>query len=76
MNIDADMRAGVIDIEEAQQRRSNVEKMSQLYGAMKFVKGDAIAGLIITVINVLGGIAIGTLQKVWVQVRHFKPIRF
>ena len=51
MSIDADMRAGSIDMEEAQARRGRVEKESQLYGsmdgAMKFVKGDAIAGLII-----------------------------
>ena len=67
MSIDADMRAGVIDMEEARQRRSLVSKESQLYGAMdgamKFVKGDAIAGLIITVVNIIGGLCIGTLQK-------------
>ena len=67
MSIDADLRAGVIDMAEAQRRRRNVEKESQLYGAMdgamKFVKGDAIAGLIITAINILGGITIGVLQK-------------
>jgi type III secretion protein V len=67
MSIDADMRAGTIDMEEAKRRRSSVEKESQLYGAMdgamKFVKGDAIAGLIITAINIMGGISIGTLQK-------------
>ena len=67
MSIDADLRAGVIDMAEAQRRRRNVEKESQLYGAMdgamKFVKGDAIAGLIITAINILGGMTIGVLQK-------------
>jgi len=67
MSIDADMRAGLIDIEEAQRRRRALEKESQLYGAMdgamKFVKGDAIAGLIITAINIIGGIAIGVMQK-------------
>jgi type III secretion protein V len=67
MSIDADMRAGVIDMNQARSRREAVEKESQLYGAMdgamKFVKGDAIAGLIITVINILGGITIGILQK-------------
>ena len=66
MSIDGDMRAGVIDLEEARRRRANVEKESQLFGsmdgAMKFVKGDAIAGLIITVVNIVGGIAIGTSQ--------------
>jgi type III secretion protein V len=67
MSIDADMRAGTIDLEEAKRRRSAVEKESQLYGAMdgamKFVKGDAIAGLIVTAVNILGGISIGALQK-------------
>ncbi len=66
MSIDGDMRAGVIDIDEARRRRENVQKESQLFGsmdgAMKFVKGDAIAGLIITVVNIVGGIAIGTTQ--------------
>jgi type III secretion protein V len=67
MSIDGDMRAGVIDMDEARRRRGLVEKESQLYGsmdgAMKFVKGDAIAGLIIVSVNLLGGILIGTLQK-------------
>ncbi|ELR67212.1 Type III secretion inner membrane channel protein [Photobacterium marinum] len=67
MSIDGDMRAGVIDMEEAQLRRGRVEKESQLYGAMdgamKFVKGDAIAGLIIIVVNLLGGITIGVVQR-------------
>ena len=67
MSIDGDMRAGTIDMEEAKRRRRTVEKESQLYGAMdgamKFVKGDAIAGLIIVSVNLLGGILIGTMQK-------------
>ncbi len=67
MSIDGDMRAGVIDMDEARRRRGIVEKESQMYGAMdgamKFVKGDAIAGLIITAVNIIGGISIGTLQK-------------
>lgn len=67
MSIDADMRAGVIDIDQARERRALVERENQLYGAMdgamKFVKGDAIAGLIITAINIVGGISIGVLQK-------------
>jgi type III secretion protein V len=67
MSIDGDMRAGVIDMDEARRRRSLVEKESQLYGsmdgAMKFVKGDAIAGLIIVAVNLLGGILIGTMQR-------------
>ena len=67
MAIDGDMRAGTIDMAEAKRRRSVVEKESQLYGAMdgamKFVKGDAIAGLIIVAVNLLGGILIGTMQR-------------
>jgi type III secretion protein V len=67
MSIDGDMRAGTIDMEEARRRRSMVERESQLYGAMdgamKFVKGDAIAGLISIVVNILGGIAIGSMQQ-------------
>jgi type III secretion protein V len=67
MSIDGDMRAGTIDMEEAKRRRNIVEKESQLYGsmdgAMKFVKGDAIAGLIIVAVNLLGGILIGIMQR-------------
>ena len=67
MSIDGDMRAGVIDQDEARRRREIVQKESQLYGAMdgamKFVKGDAIAGLIIVGVNLLGGMTIGILQK-------------
>ncbi|HSY28641.1 MAG TPA: type III secretion system export apparatus subunit SctV [Burkholderiaceae bacterium] len=67
MSIDGDMRAGVIDMDEARRRRALVEKESQLYGsmdgAMKFVKGDSIAGLIIVAVNMLGGILIGTMQR-------------
>jgi len=67
MSIDADMRAGVIDMDTARERREMVTKESQLYGAMdgamKFVKGDAIAGLIVTAVNLVGGLAIGIMQK-------------
>ena len=66
MSIDSDLRNGDIDQAEARRRRHLVEKESQLYGAMdgamKFVKGDAIAGLIIIAVNLIGGIAIGTLS--------------
>lgn len=66
MSIDGDMRAGGIDLTEAKRRRNLVEKESQLYGAMdgamKFVKGDAIASLIIVAINLIGGILIGMLM--------------
>lgn len=67
MSIDADLRAGNIDMEEARRRRGMVTQESQLFGAMdgamKFVKGDAIAGLIVTAVNLLGGIAIGMFQR-------------
>ncbi|ARP85646.1 type III secretion system export apparatus subunit SctV [Bordetella genomosp. 9] len=67
MSIDADLRANAIQIDEAKRRRALVEKESQMYGAMdgamKFVKGDAIAGLIIVAVNLLGGWIIGSLQR-------------
>ncbi|MDD2966848.1 MAG: type III secretion system export apparatus subunit SctV [Desulfovibrionaceae bacterium] len=66
MSIDADMRAGVIDMEEAQKRRERVSQESQMYGAMdgamKFVKGDSIAGMIIAVVNITAGTIIGITQ--------------
>ena len=66
MSIDADLRAGVIDPLTAVMRRELLGKESQLFGAMdgamKFVKGDAIAGLIIVIVNLLGGISIGVFQ--------------
>jgi type III secretion protein V len=65
MSIDADVRAGAITQAEAVVRRRDMLKESQFYGAMdgamKFVKGDAIAGIVIVLVNLLGGIAIGTL---------------
>jgi len=67
MSIDADLRAGSIEMEEGKRKRRDLERESQLFGsmdgAMKFVKGDAIAGIIITVVNIVGGLAIGVLQK-------------
>ena len=67
MSIEADMRAGAIDQETARERRNELTKESQLYGAMdgamKFVKGDAIAGLIMTAINIVGGICIGVFMN-------------
>jgi type III secretion protein V len=67
MSIDGDMRAGTIDMNEARRRRGIVEKESQLYGAMdgamKFVKGDAIASIIIVAVNLIGGLLIGTMQR-------------
>lgn len=67
MSVDGDLRAGSIDLREARRRRIAIERESQLYGAMdgamKFLKGDAIAGLISIVVNIIGGITIGSLQK-------------
>ncbi len=67
MSIDSDMRAGMIELDEAKRRRNKLEQESQLYGAMdgamKFVKGDAIAGLIIIAVNLVGGISIGMFQR-------------
>ena len=66
MAIDADLSAGLIDENEARERRKSLEDESNFYGAMdgaaKFVRGDAIAGLMITFINVIGGIIIGVAQ--------------
>ena len=67
MSVDADLRAGIIDQVDAKARRSSLEQETQLFGAMdgamKFVKGDAIAGLVITAINIIGGITIGMAQR-------------
>jgi flagellar biosynthesis protein FlhA len=67
MSIDADLNAGFIDEKEARRRREQLQREAEFYGAMdgasKFVKGDAIAGLVITGINILGGFAIGVLQR-------------
>ncbi|MEX0936776.1 MAG: flagellar biosynthesis protein FlhA [Pirellulales bacterium] len=63
MAIDADLNAGMIDEREAQRRREEISRQADFYGAMdgasKFVRGDAIAGILITVVNVLGGLFIG-----------------
>ncbi|PFH08642.1 type III secretion protein V [Collimonas sp. PA-H2] len=67
MSIDADLRAGIIHKDDARQRRRTLESESQLYGAMdgamKFVKGDAIAGIIIALVNIFAGIMVGMLRK-------------
>ena len=67
MSIDADLNAGLINEEEARRRRGEIAREADFYGAMdgssKFVRGDAIAGIMIVVVNVVGGIIIGTLQK-------------
>ncbi len=66
MSIDADMNMGIIDEKEAQRRRQEIEKEGNFYGAMdgasKFVKGDAVAGIIIIIINIVGGLTIGIAQ--------------
>ena len=66
MAVDADLNAGVISDEEAKTRRAEITRESDFYGAMdgasKFVRGDAIAGIVITVINILGGIGVGFLK--------------
>ncbi|WP_434694678.1 FHIPEP family type III secretion protein [Pseudomonas sp. Z1-14] len=67
MSIDADLNMGIIDQDEAKRRRSQLERESNFYGAMdgasKFVKGDAIAGIVIIAINIIGGLSVGILQK-------------
>jgi len=67
MAIDADLRGGTIDMDQARQQRATLQRESQLYGsmdgAMKFVKGDAIAGILITIINIVAGLLIGVLQR-------------
>src|SRR5690606_9942204 len=72
MAIDAELNAGVIDEVTATKRRHKVQKEADFYGAMdgasKFVRGDATAGILITVINVVGGIAIG----MWPQGKGFQ----
>ncbi len=66
MAIDADLNSGVIDESEARRRRTNVQREADFYGSMdgasKFVKGDAIMGIIITLINIIGGILIETMS--------------
>ena len=67
MSIDADLNAGLITEDQARERRSSISREADFYGAMdgasKFVRGDAIAGILITLVNILGGLAIGVLQR-------------
>lgn len=67
MAIDADLNSGMIDDAIAKKRRQDLQSEADFYGSMdgasKFVKGDAIAGIIVTIINILGGIIIGVMQK-------------
>jgi flagellar biosynthesis protein FlhA len=66
MAIDADLSAGIIDENEAQARREEITQQADFYGAMdgasKFVRGDAVAGIIITLINIVGGLIIGVME--------------
>ncbi|MDR1242618.1 MAG: flagellar biosynthesis protein FlhA [Deltaproteobacteria bacterium] len=67
MAVEADLNAGLINEEEATERRHNLRKEADFYGAMdgagKFVQGDVMAGLIISIVNIVGGVLLGTLQK-------------
>ena len=67
MSIDADLNAGIISEEEARRRREEVAREADFYGAMdgasKFVKGDAIAAIVVVFVNLLGGLAVGAFQK-------------
>ncbi len=67
MSIDADLNAGYITEHEARSRRETISREAEYYGAMdganKFVRGDAVAGIIITLVNIIGGLAIGVFQK-------------
>lgn len=76
MSIDADMNMGLIDEHEARRRRAQIEKEANFYGAMdgatKFVKGDAIAGIVIILIDIIGGLAVGMVQQgmAWTDAAH------
>src|SRR3990172_2214415 len=67
MGVDADLNAGLITEQQARERRRTIEREADFYGAMdgatKFVRGDAIAGLIITIINIVGGLIIGVVMQ-------------
>ena len=67
MAIDADLNAGMIDEHEAQRRRQEITQQADFFGAMdgasKFVRGDAIAGIVITLINIVGGLFIGVVES-------------
>ncbi|MBN2477119.1 MAG: flagellar biosynthesis protein FlhA [Pirellulales bacterium] len=69
MAIDADLNAGMIDEREAQRRREEITEQADFFGAMdgasKFVRGDAIAGIVITLINIVGGLVIGVFEMGW-----------
>ena len=79
MAIDADLNAGLVTQEEAKARRQEVAKEADFYGAMdgasKFVRGDAIAGILILLINLFGGFAIGVFVHDLGAGDAFKPVR-
>jgi flagellar biosynthesis protein FlhA len=78
MAIDADLNAGLINEEQARARRVQIAREADFYGAMdgasKFVRGDAIAGILITLINIIGGFIIGILRWAWISPLHWPPI--
>ncbi len=67
MSIDADLNAGLIDEQEARRRRTQISREAEFYGAMdgasKFVRGEAIAGILIILVNISGGFIVGVLQQ-------------
>ncbi|NQU76809.1 MAG: FHIPEP family type III secretion protein, partial [Planctomycetes bacterium] len=69
MAIDADLNAGLVNAEQARHRREEIAREADFYGAMdgasKFVRGDAIAGIIITLVNIIGGLVVGMVQYGW-----------
>ncbi|GIK19817.1 MAG: flagellar biosynthesis protein FlhA [Leptolyngbya sp. PLA2] len=69
MAIDSDLNAGLINEAEARRRREDISREADFFGAMdgasKFVRGDAIAGIIITAVNIIGGFAVGTIERGW-----------
>jgi flagellar biosynthesis protein FlhA len=74
MAIDADLNTGAIDDKEARRRREKIQEEASFFGSMdgasKYVKGDAAAGLIITGVNIVGGIAMGMLRQGLISMRH------
>jgi len=69
MAIDADLNAGLIGEPEARARRKEVGQEAEFYGAMdgasKYVRGDAIAGIIVTIVNIVGGLVVGWCSMIW-----------
>ncbi|MCC6660881.1 MAG: flagellar biosynthesis protein FlhA [Phycisphaerales bacterium] len=73
MAIDSDLSAGIIDEAEARKRREDIRREADFFGAMdgasKFVRGDAVAGIIITAINIIGGFAVGVIERGWLAAK-------